>query len=115
MADLTSSGTTHKPNLSNTKRREVIVQHEALGALRGIQQLDALLVILGAERSGHHGLGFAAREQRGSVGAGKHADFALDVADLVELAPVGTPAVLQHLVAEDALLEHVEELFGFRL
>src|ERR1700680_2099113 len=104
MADFPASRATPEPNFTDTKRREIIVQHEALGLLRGIHQLDTLLVILGPERSGHHGLGFAAGEQRRSVGAWQYAHLALDVADLVEFAPVGTAAVLQHLVAEDALL-----------
>ena len=42
------------------------------------------------------------------MGARQDADFDVDLADLVELAAIRTAAVLQHLVAEDALLERVE-------
>ena len=81
-----------KPDFADAERREIVVQHEALGGFRGIQQLDALLVVLGAERRGDQRLRFAAREQRRSVRARQHADFALDLADLVELAAIRTAA-----------------------
>ena len=66
------------------------------------KQLNALLIVLGAERGGDQGLGFSAGEQRGAVRARQHADFDVDLADLVEFAAVGTAAVLEHLFAEDA-------------
>ena len=40
-----------------------------------IEQLDALLVFLGAEGGGDQRLGFAAREERRTVRARQHADF----------------------------------------
>ena len=46
---------------------------------------------------------------------GRHADFASDLANSGEAAAIGTAAVFQHLVAEDAFLESVERLLGFGL
>ena len=86
------------------------MQHEALGRLARIEQLDALLVVLGAERDGHQRLRFAARKQRRAVRARQHAHFAGDLADFVERAAIRTAVRLQHLVAEDALLQAVENL-----
>ncbi len=84
-----------------------------LEAIARSSSLDALLVFLGAEGGGDQRLGLAAGEQRRAVGAGQHADFDGDRADLVERAAVRTPAILQHLVAEDPLLELIEQLAGF--
>ena len=62
------------PTLSNGG--EIVVQHEALRGFRRIQQFDALLVVLRAERRRHQRLRFAAREQRGTVRARQHPHFA---------------------------------------
>ena len=77
------------------------MQHEALGGFARLQQFDALLVVLGAERHRDQRLGFAAREQRRTVGARQDAGFDGDLADFVERAAIGTAVILQHLVAED--------------
>ncbi len=84
------------------------MQHEALGGFARLQQLDALLVVLGAQRHRDQRLRFAAREERRSVRARQHAGFDGDGPDLVEGAAIRTPAVVEHLVAEDALLERVD-------
>ena len=115
VADFAAARAAHEAHFADAERREVVVQHEALGGFRGIQQLDALLVVLGAERGGDQRLRFAAGEQRRAVGARQHADFDVDLADFVELAAVRTAAVLQHLVAEDALLQAIEQFLGFGL
>ena len=65
--------------------------------------LHALRVVGRAQRRGDQRLGLAAGEERGAMDAGQHADLALDVANLVEGAVVGTDAVVQNLVAEDVL------------
>ena len=76
MSDFAAARAAHEPYFADAEGREIVVQHEALGGLAGIQHLDALLVFLGAERDGDQGLRFAAREQRRAVRAGQHADFA---------------------------------------
>ena len=112
VADFAPARAAHEADFADAERREVVVQHEALGGLAGLQQLDALLVVLGAERDRDQRLRFAAREQRRTVGARQHADFDGDLADLVECAAIRTAALLQHLVAEDALFESVESILA---
>ena len=102
VADFTAARAAHEADFADAERREVVVQHEALGGFRGIQQLNALLIVLGAESGGDQRLGFSAREERGAVGARQHADLDIDLADLIEGAAIGAAALLEHLVAEDA-------------
>ena len=78
-----------------------------------LQQFDALLVFLGAEGDGDQRLGFAAGEQGRAVGARQHAGLDGDGPDLVEGAAIRTAVLLQHLVAEDPLLQRVVDLGGF--
>ena len=113
MADFAPARTAHEADFAHAERREIVVQHEALGDFARLQQLDALLVVLGAQRDRHQRLRFAAREQGRTVGARQNAGFDGDLADLVERAAVGTPVVLEHLVAEDALAQRFEALSGF--
>ena len=114
VADFAASGATHEADFADAERRKVVVQHEALGGrFAGLQQLDALLVVLGAEGDGDQRLRLAAREQGRAVGAGQQAGFDRDGADLVERAAIGTAALVEHLVAEDLLLEQVEDLARF--
>jgi hypothetical protein len=89
------------------------VQHEALERFAGLQQFDALFVVLGAQRGGNQRLRFAAGKDSRSVGTRQRADFAPDRADFVERAAIGTAARFQHLIAEDPLLEKLENLVGF--
>ncbi len=91
------------------------MEHEALGSFGEIEHFNALLVVFGAERGGDQGLRFAAREDSRSVGAGKNADFAGNGANLIEGTAIGTAVLLQHLVAEDALFQMLEDFCGFGL
>src|SRR5438874_10041281 len=100
MADLAASRAAHKSNLSNAKRREIVVQHEALRGFRGIEQLDALFIVLGAKRSGHQRLGFTAREDCGTVSTREHVYFTGNRPDLIECTTVRAAMIFQHLVAE---------------
>ncbi len=54
------------------------------------------------------GLGFAASENCRAVSARQHADFDPDIANLIELAAIGTALLLDHLLAEDALAQHLQ-------
>jgi hypothetical protein len=54
------------------------------------------------------GLRLTAGEQRGAVDARQVTDLALDGADLVELAAVGTGAVIEDRVAEQALFGELD-------
>ena len=73
VADFAAARAAHEADFADAERREVVVQHEALGGLARLQQFDALLVVLGAERGGDQRLRFAAREERRAVGARQHA------------------------------------------
>ena len=115
VADFAPARAAHEADFAHAERREIVVQHEALEGFARLQQLDALLVVLGAERDRNQRLRFAAREQGRTVGARQNARFDPDLADFVECAAIGTAVVLQHLIAEDALLEGFEALARFVL
>ncbi len=115
MPDFAAARAAHEAHFADAERREVVMQHEALEGFARFEQFDALLVVFGAESDGNQRLRFAAGEQRGTVRARQNARFAPDLADLVERAAIGTPARIQHLVAEDLLFQRVEELAGFGL
>src|SRR5438552_16163619 len=112
MADLTTARTAHEADLAHAERREVVMQHEALGSLTGLQQFDALLVVLGSERHRHQRLRLASRENSGAMSAREHTRLDSDGPDLIKRAAIGPAAVEQHLVAENALLQHVVKLGG---
>ena len=88
------------------------MQHEAFRRLAEVEHLNPLLVVLGSQSHRNQRLGFAAGKQGRTVGARQHSHFNVDIADFVESAPVGTPAVLEHFVAEDPFLEGFEQLSG---
>ena len=114
MSNFPSTRSPQKCNFSNRKRRKVVVQHEAFFGF-AFEDFEALHVVAGAQRGGDQGLGFAAGEDGGAVGAGQDADFDPDVADLIEGAAVGTPFVVDDLFAEDALAKSFEVGLEFLL
>ena len=80
------------------------MQHELLGDI-AVEGVDALLVGGGAERAHGEGLGLAAAEDGGAVGAGQHADLDLDGAYGLRVAPVDAQAFGHDAGAHDLLLE----------
>ena len=98
--DLATSGAAQEGHFAHRERREVVVQHEALPGF-AFEGLQALHVFAGAQRGGDQRLGFAASEDGGAVSARQHADFNPDIANLVELAAIGTALLLDHLIAEN--------------
>ena len=107
MTDFAASRAAQECNFSNRKRREVVVQHEAFLGF-AFEDFEPLHVVAGAQGGGDQGLGFAASEDGGSVGAGQYADFDPDVANLVERAAVGTALLVDHLLAENALAQGLD-------
>ena len=89
------------------------MQHEALGEFGGIEHFNPLFVVLGAEGAGNERLRLAAGEERGTVGAGQKADLAVNIANFVKRAAIGTAAGLQHFVAENLFLQVIENAAGF--
>ena len=77
-------------------------------AVLALERVDDLLVLAGAERRHHDGLGLAAGEQGAAMQPGKDPDFRLDGPDRPGVAPVDTPSGIQDCVADDVLLERLE-------
>ena len=108
MTDFAAARAAQEFHFADGKRREIVVQHEALEGFFLEEQIEALHVFLGAERGGGERLRFAAREERRTVNARQHAHFAGDLANLIEGAGIGTAAADQHVVAENALAKALE-------
>ncbi len=107
VADFAPLGAAHAAGLADRIGREVIVQQEAF-LVRALQCVDPLLVLAGAERGNHQRLGFAAGEQRRSVGARQQADFGDDVAHGLEIAAVDALAGVENVPAHDLGFEFLE-------
>ena len=100
VADFAASRPAQEFHFADGKRREVVVQHEALERFFLEEQVEALLVFLGAERGRRQGLRLAAREERRAVRARQHSHFAGDVANFVERAGIRAAVAMQDVVAE---------------
>ncbi len=111
VADLATARSTQERDFAHRERREIVVQHEALlgFAFEGLQPLH---VIARAQGRGDQGLGLTASEDRRAVSPGQHANFNPDIADLIELAAIGTALFFDHLLAEDLLAQQIEVLAG---
>src|SRR5258708_8395683 len=99
MSNLPAPCATHKSNLTNRKRRKVVVEHEAFFGF-AFETFEALHIIAGTERCGDQGLGFAAGEDGAPVGAGDNSRFDPDGADFLEGAPTGPSFLFSYLFAE---------------
>uniref|UniRef100_A0A0N4ZCV4 NAD-specific glutamate dehydrogenase n=1 Tax=Parastrongyloides trichosuri TaxID=131310 RepID=A0A0N4ZCV4_PARTI len=112
VTDFATARRAHAAGFTDRIGREVVVQQEGFFVRTG-QGVDELFVFAGAERGNDQGLGFAAREQRRTVGARQDADFRDDGADLVQGAAVDAVAVLDNVATQDvgfAFLERSREL-----
>ncbi len=107
MADLAPLGAAHTSGFADRVGREVVVQQELL-LVGARQRVDVLLVLAGAERGHHHRLGFAAGEQRRTMGAGQHADFGDDVANRLDVAAVDALAGVEDVPANDLGFQFLE-------
>ena len=114
VADFAASRPAQEFHFADGKRREVVVQHEALERFFLEEQVEPLLVFLGAERGRRQGLRLAAREERRAVRAGQHSHFAGDVADFIERAGIRTPVALQDVVAEIIFAQAFKRAHGQR-
>ncbi len=111
VAYFTPLGAAHAAGLADRIRREIIVQQEGF-LVTALQGVDPLLVLAGAERGHHQRLGFAAGEQRRSMGARQQADFGHDVTHGLEIAAVDALAGVQNVPAHDLgfqFLEHAAD------
>src|SRR6202007_2214779 len=83
--------------------RKVVVQHKTLELVLLKEQVQPLHVFLRAQRQRRQRLRLSARKQRRAVHARQQADFAGDLPDLIERAPIRTPPLVQNGVAENVL------------
>ena len=110
VADLAAAQAAGGLGLARREGREVVVEHELLGALHQHLVLD-FFVELRAERHGRQRLRFTAGEDRRSVSRGQIAHLAPDRADFVGLAAVETLSQIEDHVAHGHLLHVVVEIF----
>src|SRR5262249_36448160 len=108
VADFAAPGTPEELHLTDRERWEVVVEHEPLVELAA-HVLDLLLVVCSAERAGDQRLCLAAREDDRPVRPREHPGLAPDWPNLVELTAVEAHTALENLIAEDFLLELVED------
>ena len=93
-------------------RREVIVQHEAVGVFAA-QRIDDLLVARCAERGHGQGLRFAACEQCGTVCARQYVGLDIDGAHGACIAAVNARLAGQNLTANHVGFQLFEDAFDF--
>src|ERR1039458_4955117 len=111
MPNLAAARSAQECDFADREGREVIVQHEALLGF-AFAGPAALHFFAGAKCGGPQRLGLATSKDGRAVSARQHPNFNPDVANLVELAPVGTASVFDHLLAEDLLTQQIEILAG---
>ena len=80
------------------------MKHETLFGF-AFEDFEALHVVAGAESCSYQGLGFAAGEDSGAVGARQHPDFDPDGTNFVEGATIGAALIVDNLITEDALAQ----------
>jgi hypothetical protein len=97
--------------LAGAEGREVVVEVNFL-EYSGMQAVDDLLVLGGAQGAGDRGSGSRRAGRGRAVGAGEDADGALDGADLLGLAAVGADALLDDERRVIFSLEALEGLLG---
>src|SRR5574344_2472019 len=110
VADLAAARRAETADFAHAVRREVVVEHEALGELAAGDGVEVLRVLLGAEGDRRERLGLAAREDRRTVQAREHADLGGERTDLVRGTSVDAKAPLEDVRADGLDLERVEEV-----
>ena len=109
VADFATAGGAETTDFTDRIGREVVVEHEMLVTQAG-QAVDHLLGVLGAKRGGADRLGFAAGEQRRTMGARQEADGRLDRTDLRGVAAVDAAAFLQDCRTDDFRFQLLDQL-----
>ena len=113
VADVAPAGAAHRLVLAGAVRREVVVVDVALLGLRA-DRVDPLDVRGRAEGRDGQGLGLAAGEQAGAVGARHEPDLDRDRPDVVEAAAVDADALVEDEPADGLLLDQVEQALATR-
>ena len=106
MADFTT-GHAHGLHFAHGEGREVVVQHEAL-AFVAVQGVDLLFVGGAAQRGDGDGLGFAAGEDHGAVGAGQNRGLDFDGTHGLGVAVVDAGAFVDDSLTHELLFQVFE-------
>ncbi len=109
--NLAAARSAQECDFADREGREIVMQHEALFGF-AFEGLQTLHVFASAQRGRDQRLGLTAGKDGRAVSARQHSDFNPDIANLVELAPVGTAPVLDHLLTEDLLAQKIEVFAG---
>src|SRR5262249_24196856 len=114
VTDFAASRSAQELHFADAERRKIVMQQETLELILLEEQVEPLHVFFGAESKRREGLGFTASEERGAMHAWQQANFAGDLANLVEGAAVRTPLGIQNIVAENLLAQALERSLGQR-
>src|SRR6266851_808957 len=106
MTDLATTHATHTSNLTNRKRRKVIVQHEA-PLLLVLIALKPLRIVGSPQRRTHQRLRLTPCKQRRPMDPRKHTNLNRQVANLIERPMIRPDPLLQNLLTEDLLAQQL--------
>ena len=112
MTDFAALGRAHAARFARGERGHVVVEHEAFMRFFA-EAVDDLFVLLRAERRRDEGLGFAAREEGGTVGARKNALADFDRTDRARVAAVDAGFAVEDLGAHELGFEFEEDAVDF--
>src|SRR2546423_12295802 len=87
MPDLSTSGSSQRPGLSNGIGREVVEVHIALLGV-AFQPVDRLRVFAGTQGHGGQDLGLTSREQAGAMHPWEQPYFSCNLPDLIQFAAI---------------------------
>ncbi len=107
VTDFTTLRATHHAGLTDTVWREVVVQHEAIGAVAG-QLIDVLGVTLGTQGRNDHGLSFTTGEQGRTVSTRQNAGSNGQGADHLGITTIDTRLATYDTTTNDAAFQAVE-------
>ncbi len=113
MADLSAARRPKRRDLSNRKRREVIVEHKGLISLPH-EGVDLLFILRGSEGDDGKNLSLSSREERGTVGPRKDSHLAGNGTDLCQPSSIDPPSLTQnelsHQLTVQILKGHLDHL-----
>src|SRR5476649_970313 len=112
VADFATLGRADAAGFAGGERWHVVMQHEGVGELAH-QRVDLLAVAGGAQRGHDQRLGFAAREQRGTVGAWQDRGADSDRAHGAGVAAVDAWLAVEDLGADDFRFDIEQDVVHF--
>ena len=104
MPHLASARAAQRLDLAHTERREVVVQHKALG-MHPRKILNTLIVRGCTNRHRHKPLGLATRKERRTMGARQNAHFTRNRTHLIQTATINANALFGDQIAHQMVLE----------